>query len=61
MRRFNVLELKTRYIHGEIEDFCIIVGITEDEFYKLQDHEELFIWDHSVELLKKAKIFEEWY
>lgn len=60
MRRFNVFELKARYIHGELEDFCIIIGMDEEEFYQLLDHEDILIWDHDIELLKAAKIFDEW-
>lgn len=60
MRRFNVFELKARYIHGEIYYFCKIVGMEENEFYNLQDHEEIFIWESDIELLKAAKIFDEW-
>lgn len=60
MRRFNVSELKSRYIHGEVEDFCKIIDMDEDDFYKLQDNEEIFIWEYDIELLKKARIFMEW-
>lgn len=60
MRRFTVFNLKAVYINGEIEDFCRIIGMTEEEFYEMQDHEEVLIWESDIELLKAAKIFEEW-
>lgn len=60
MRIFNVYKLKSYYIHGEIEDFCNIIGMEEDEFYELRNDEEIIIWDNQIELLKAAGIFKEW-
>jgi hypothetical protein len=60
MRFFNVYNLKSMYIHGEIEDFCKIIGMDEEEFYELGNHEEILIWDHHIEALKVAGIFKEW-
>jgi hypothetical protein len=60
MRFFNVFNLKAMYIHGEIEDFCKIIGMDEEEFYELRNDDEVLIWDHDIELLKAAGIFKEW-
>jgi hypothetical protein len=60
LRKFNVLELKTIYIKGDLDTFCIIIGMDINEFNKLNDNDQINIWDHEIELLKAAKIFQEW-
>ena len=60
MRLFNIYKLKSYYIHGEIEDFCKIIGLEEDEFYEYSNDEDIFITDKEIEELKVAGLFKEW-